>query len=356
MEGKMTTYANEAAVKRKQMNGNIFTYKLTEDVPDPVKRASECVENFAEVLKAEGIKVTRPEVFDTAKDIRTPIFDISQSSGATCPRDVFMVAGNNVIEAPMSWKCRYFEHYAWRKAMFSYYNRDPQMRWTCAPKPVMGDSSYNMDPKLKTINNGEILFDAADTRRFGKDFFTQSAHTANDTGRDWIKRTLAPDGIRVHEFTFADQSASCLGCPISFVHIDAKITPVDEYTMLWCAAERPSDDMFKLFRENEWKLLEMPVRYACTSPLDATGPGIHLNMLAAGPSRMFVEASETAMIKQMREEGIDVIPVPYAPCYMYGGGLNCWTLDISRDGHAKSYFPTLDEQAERLEAKEERSP
>ena len=48
------------------------------------------------------------------------------------------------------------------------------------------------------------------------------------------------------------------------------------------------------------------------------------------------------MIKSLREEGVDVIPLKFAPCYRYGGGLNCFTLDVCRDGSMKNYFPTLD--------------
>lgn len=183
----------------------------------------------------------------------------------------------------------------------------------------------------------------------------QRGHTANDTGRDWVKRTLAADGIRVHEFEFAGQApGENLGCPVTFSHIDAKVAPVDEYTLMWCADERPSDGMLKLFEENDWKLIEAPKRYGCASPLDATARGIHLNFFCHGPSRAFVEATETNLIKTMREEGIDVVAVPYAPCYMYGGSLHCWTLDISRDGGMKSYFRTFDEEEERMATKKER--
>merc|ERR1712096_226405 len=166
----------------------------------------------------------------------------------------------------------------------------------------------------------------------------QSQHTANDIGMEWLRRTLAADGIRVQEFEF-EQSV--------FSHIDAKITPVNEFQMVWTQAERPSENMFQLFKQNEWQMIEAPARYACCSKRDQAGLGIHLNMLAAGPGRMFVEESEIGLIKTLREEGVDCIPVRYAPCYAFGGGLNCWTLDISRDGHRKSYFATLDEQEER---------
>lgn len=133
---------------------------------------------------------------------------------------------------------------------------------------------------------------------------------------------------------------------VSFSHLDAKITPVDEDMLLWTMAEAPSQKTLNLFRENDWKTIEVPARQICTSKNDLTGRGIHLNMLAISPSTVIVEAGEQNLINCLREEGVDCIPIKFAPAYRYGGGLNCFTLDVHRDGNMKSYFPTLERDTE----------
>lgn len=243
----------------------------------------------------------------------------------------------------MSWKCRYFENLGYRDLMMDYWNKNPVMRWSAAPKPRMLDSSYQMEGEY-TLSNTEIMFDAADCRRFGKDVFMQTCHTANMKGFEWVKRTLAADGVRVHHFDFEEDT---------YVHLDGKIAPVCENTLLYTSADRPTEKMLQLFKENEWNLIEAGTRESCVSRSDMCGLGIHMNMFALGPNKIVVEANEKKLIKQMRDEGIDVIPQDYSICYQWGGGLNCWTLDTVRDGDCKSYFPTFDVDAERQEAKRE---
>ena len=223
---------------------------------DHVGDVNDRVAEYVNVLKGEGIEVKRPSIFDFSMETKTPTWTAATQSGCTCPRDVFFISGNHLIEAPMSWKCRYFENLGYRDMMLDYWNKNPLMKWSAPPKPRLLDSSYQVNNPNKTIANNEILFDAADCRRFGKDIFVQDSHTANQMGIEWIRRTLASDGIRVHQFEFETAT---------FSHIDAKITPISEDTMLWCAEERPSDSMFKLFKENEWNLLEMPKRQSCVS-------------------------------------------------------------------------------------------
>lgn len=224
----------------------------------------------------------------------------------------------------------------------NYMKRDPRMHWECAPKPLLTEASYD-DNSFTLHRTNEILFDAADMRRFGKDVFCQDAHTMNTAGIDWVKRTLARDGIRVHVMDWERTEEH----PVpSFSHLDAKITPIDEDMILWTRREAPSEKQLNFFQENDWKTIEVPERMICTSKNDLTGTGIHLNMLALSPSTVIVEAGETNLIKCLREEGVDCIPLKFAPAYRYGGGLNCFTLDVHRDGNMKSYFPTLDRDTE----------
>ncbi|CAE7668504.1 strB1, partial [Symbiodinium pilosum] len=199
--------------------------------------------------------------------------------------------------------------------------------------------------KERTIRNSEIFFDAADSRRFGKDVFFQSAHTANDLGREWVRRELAAQGTRVQDFHFESH--------FHFSHIDARLTPVDEGLCFFSSMDKPTPDMIQLFKENEWSILDGGTREDCRCTADQCAPGIHLNVLTIAPKVCIVEKNEKSLIKLFSEEGVDVIPIEFSACYPFGGALNCYTLDIHRQGPAqKSYFPTLDVKAEREEAKQ----
>jgi glycine amidinotransferase len=342
MDGKVIDAPQEPAIRLKFSNYNKYQHPITYSNDDQVAAAKECVDEYVTLLKKQGINVVRPTSRDLNRTnlpaITTPTFSTPSENGITCPRDVFTVYGNHIIEAPMSWRTRYFENQCYRDLMMDYMRRDPRLHWEVAPKPLLTDKSYD-GSNLTLDRHEEIMFDAADFRRFGRDVFAQNAHTTNLAGIDWVRRTLARDGLRVHQLEW---ESTDLHPVTSFSHLDAKITPVDEDMLLWTRKEAPTEKQLNLFKENDWKIIEIGDRQQCTSINDQTGPGIHLNVLTISKSVVIVEAGETNMIKTLREEGVDVIPLKFAPCYRYGGGLNCFTLDVCRDGSMKNYFPTLD--------------
>lgn len=347
LEHKSLDPPTEPAVARKVACYKKYNWPLRDGHSSDAGCLAEAktqLDNYVKILKQEGIVVQRPSPFPTQEEIKTPLWSIDRMGGFTCPRDVYFVAGKQIVEAPMSWRSRYFEHLAWRDLVMSYYTADPRMRWSVAPKPKLIDSSFGSAEEERTIRNTEIFFDAADSRRFGKDVFFQSAHTANDLGRDWVRRELASQGTRVQDFNFESYH--------HFSHIDARITPVDDGLCFFSGSDRPTPEMFELFKENEWNFIDAGAREDCRSTSDQCAPGIHLNMLIIAPRVCIVEASEKKLMKILTEEGCDVIPVDFSCAYPFGGSLNCYTLDIYRHGPSqKSYFPTLDIKAERDEAR-----
>jgi len=346
LEEKNLTPASEPAVARKLSCYARYDWPLRDGLADAacLAKAREQLDNYIKVIQGEGIIVKRPTTFPTDNELKTPLWSVDRMGGFTCPRDVFFVAGKQIIEAPMSWRARYFENLAWRDLLMSYYTADPRMRWTCAPKPKLVDESWGMDGVSGKITDDEIFFDAADARRFGKDVFFQANYgTANHKGREWVRRELAASGLRVYDIEFDE---------FHYSHIDARLTPVDENLAFYTGMDKPTEATLSLFKQNEWNLIDAGVRLDCRSTSDNCAPGIHLNVLTIGPGVCIVEENEKTLIKLMNEEGCDVITIPFSACYPFGGALNCFTLDIYRHGpEAKSYFPTLDEKHERESAK-----
>ena len=57
------------------------------------------------------------------------------------PRDILLIIGDEIIEAPMAWRSRFFEYRAYRKLIKEYFMRGAQ--WTTAPKPLMSNELYD---------------------------------------------------------------------------------------------------------------------------------------------------------------------------------------------------------------------
>ncbi len=61
------------------------------------------------------------------------------------PRDVLLTVGSEILEATMSYRCRWFEYLNYRPLMQQYFNEDPKFRHEAAPKPRLTDADYHPD-------------------------------------------------------------------------------------------------------------------------------------------------------------------------------------------------------------------
>lgn len=69
---------------------------------------------------------------------------------AAMPRDILIVVGNEIIEAPMAWRARFFEYRAYRPLIKEYFRRGA--KWTTAPKPTMSDELYDQVTHRRRVN------------------------------------------------------------------------------------------------------------------------------------------------------------------------------------------------------------
>ena len=82
---------------------------------ESIQKAKIQFDNLERVLKYQcNITVHRPEIIDFRESIKTPFFSVANQNSATCPRDTLLVLGNEIIEATMSNRARYFETSAYR--------------------------------------------------------------------------------------------------------------------------------------------------------------------------------------------------------------------------------------------------
>lgn len=297
-----------------------------------IESATQELDNLAAVLEKLGVKVRRPEPIDFSVEYQTPWWK-SRGLYAAMPRDVLMVVGDTIIEAPMAWRTRYFEVFAYRKLIKEYF--DQGARWLAAPKSIMGgefyDPLYDSDHpyvdgvKRFPITEAEVAFDAADFVRFGKDILVQKSHVTNSSGIEWVRRHLGHE-YRVHEVEFDDPHP---------MHIDTTIVPLAPGKIIanpvWV---KKLPEMF-----SSWDVLTPPPP---AKPFDSalyfSSDWLSLNMLSVDEKRVIVEEQEKPLIDALVKWGFEPIPIPFRNFYPFGGSVHCATLDVRRRGSLKSYF------------------
>ncbi|TNN13605.1 Glycine amidinotransferase [Schistosoma japonicum] len=163
------------------------------------------VEDFVKILELEGIKVVRPVPIDHKNSYKILDFE-TQGFYAAMPRDFLLIVGDEMIEATMTWRSRYFEFLAYRPLTLNYWRHGA--KWTIAPKPtnfskLIKDNPINGDIANesssyygKVTTESEPCFDAADFIRAGRDIFAQRSQVTNLSGIEWVRRHLEPRGIK----------------------------------------------------------------------------------------------------------------------------------------------------------------
>jgi glycine amidinotransferase len=303
-----------------------------------VDGAERQLDHLATLLDRLGIVVRRPDPVDHGIGAKTPDWEIAGGRANACPRDTLLVIGDEIIEAAMAQRSRWFEFRSYRRLLAEYFRGGA--RWTAAPKPLLSDklyaepASYPFDySNAPLLTELEPAFDAACFARFGRDIFWRPDLVSNEFGAAWLQRHLG-DRIRIHRIAFREALPT---------HIDTTLVPVRPGIVLVNPSRPCTDGQLGLFTENGWRLVAAPpsVRSGAAPARDVSN-WISMNILMLDERTAVVEAAEAPMIALMRSLGCEVIPCPFDRVYAFGGGLHCCTADIRREGTLQSYFPSLD--------------
>ena len=112
---------------------------------ETIDRANELLDNFASMLQKRGVRVDRPTSIDHSKPATTPDFHTESQFGCMPPRDVLLTVGSEILEATMSYRCRWFEYLNYRPLLQQYWEDDPKFRHEAAPKPRLTNEDYHPD-------------------------------------------------------------------------------------------------------------------------------------------------------------------------------------------------------------------
>jgi len=310
--------------------------------------ANEQLDNFARILEGRGIRVDRPTPLDWSQPVSTPDWQQGSMFGCMPPRDLLLTVGNEILEATMSFRSRWFEYLAYRPLLNQYFKEDPNFRHEAAPKPRLTQRTYKKDfykvwEGLSEAEKNQIIeasdwilteeepcFDAADIVRFGKDLFVQKSMVTNNAGIRWLRQHFP--NHRVHMVRYRE---------VMPWHMDTTLVPLRPGLVIMNPG-RPSLDprQVELFKINGWEILEAPRTVLKKKrPMTFCSLWLNVNLLVLDPNTVCVEASEEPVMELLDKHGIEVVPVPFYEVSPFGGGLHCGTADVYREGGLEDYFP-----------------
>ena len=314
---------------------------------ESIEKGNELLDKFADTLRARGIRVDRPTPIDFSQSVRTPDFETGSQFGCMPPRDVLLTVGNEILEATMSYRCRWFEYLCYRPLMQQFWQEDSGFRHEAAPKPRLTDKNYRPDylsdkigeakrlewtaKKFFVTTEEEPLFDAADVLRLGRDLVVQHGFTTNLKGIEWLRRHFP--NHRVHALNFP-------GDPYP-IHIDATFSPIRPGLILNNPKRRLPEDQRELFLKNDWEIVDAaPPAHNQPPPLCYSSVWLSMNVLVLDPKTVCVEKSEVYQAEQLDKLGMEVVEIELRDAYAFGGGLHCSTADVLREGVCEDYLPT----------------
>jgi len=294
-----------------------------------IEETEEDLNKFVQVLEGLGITVKRPQTWPHEAKFSTIHWE-SNGYYNYCPRDIMMIIGDHIIETPNVMRSRAQETQSYRTLLIEYLRSGA--KWYSAPKPMLLDSLFNgVDLKKPTPRNDEPAFDAANVLRFGEDLIYLVSSTGNELGGQWLQ-TILGDKFRVHFLNDVYYGS----------HIDSTLVALRPGLIL-CNPSRVNDDTLPRILK-QWKVIYSPPmentdRYDADYLAESIGSDwIDMNVFGINPNLVVVDRDQTALIKLLEKEGLDVIPLKFRHSKMMGGGPHCATLDIRRAGTLQRYF------------------
>lgn len=331
----------------------------------------EDLNDLSGILENLGIVVHRPDPIDYSRFYSTP-FWMSTSNNCYNTRDLNLVVGNTVVESPSYLESRYYETACLYPIWYQYLKEG--FRWIASPKPLLNYESslpYFRDAesriltdedrlhqeltdgrleKLHKLSENEILFEAANTVRMGKDLLYLISSSGNLLGAQWLQSVLGDD-YTVHTTRDIYRSS----------HIDSTVMCLKPGLVLLNSTRVNEDTCPEIFKS--WDKLyfsdvaptsnaELRYQQEYRDPLgseieslgfktnlhDMSSPWVGLNFLSTSQDTVIVDERQLQLIKLLERHKFTVIPIRMRHIYTQGGGIHCATLDTVRDSKLESYF------------------
>lgn len=293
-----------------------------------IDEREEDTAELAALLMARGIVVRRPAPLTNVKKIVTPYWE-SITKACDNPRDRTLIVGDRIIETPCCVRTRYFENDLLKPLYYEYFKRGA--RWVSAPTPTMQDESFDKTPigasPAEDDRRIEIMFDAAQCLRFGRDILFNVSTKNHRLGAVWLQRELGTQ-FRVHQVSITDN------------HLDGAMLPLRPGTLL--VNERMTDKMHELPESlRKWDVILARDVDRTQYPEDdllLASSRIDVNVLSLDEEHVLVNENATATRKALEAHGFVPIPIRFRHSRIFAGGIHCVSLDIRRDETLENYL------------------
>lgn len=298
--------------------------KLQESI---IRQRMEDLDLMAKLFAQMGIVVHRPQQIEHVKKFKTPHFD-SQTTPSDNPRDQVLIWGDYIIETPPLLRTRYFENDLLKDIFYPFFQKGS--KWINAPMPTMSDASF--DQGQDDATELEIMFDAAQCLRFGKDILMNVSDRNHELGFQWLERLLKGKA-NLHKVSITDN------------HIDSMMMPLRPGLMLINPTSMRSKINLLPKGLQKWEFIEVPV-LAQTAKSDdqvyLASANIYTNVMPVSENKVIVFAQTKEEIAPLGEilskKGLEVIPIQLRHSRLFGGGAHCVTLDLVREDKPESFF------------------
>lgn len=292
--------------------------------PEHVIEETQCeLESLASLFRQAGIVVRRPDVFDHSQSFSSPHW---QTDGQYnfCPRDLFVVAGSTIIEAPMTLRARQYETLSYKPILRDYMNSGA--RWLSAPSPELLDEDYYLDPPDGiAISERDPIFDAANVLRVGRDILYLVSDTGNRAGARWLQNALGDD-YRVHAVEGLYTGS----------HVDTTLSLVRPGLVVANADRVHPGNLPSLF--SKWDVIYLDEVYDIGHVgVPYASEWIGMNFMMLNPDMAIVDRNQARLISELNRRKIEVIPMYLTHARTMGGGFHCVTLDVRREGPLEDY-------------------
>ncbi len=335
----------------------------------------EIDEDMADVsaeLKKFGVKVQRPKVHDLSRMYTSPFGWASTGNNLYNLRDLHLIVGNSVIESSSPVRSRYFEATALYEVWYEYFERG--FTWLVAPKPRLEGEvmlSYfrdegsreltHEDLKYRELTDGrlenlhklaenEILFEAANTVRMGKDILYLISSAGNALGAKWLQSVLGSEYTvhttrDIYRSSHIDSTVLCLRPGLVLLNsarVGEKICPklFDKWQKIWFEDVAPVTEAEITFQRTvRDKAHAELTQMGFETNLELMGsPWVGMNVFSIDPQHVMVDRRQDKLMKIFEQHGITPVPIRLRHPYTHGGGIHCATLDTVRESKLESYF------------------
>lgn len=307
-----------------------------------IKERKEDLDHLALFLQSRGIIVHRPVHNVSVHPFKTLDFE-AMPGPCDNPRDLTLILGDTIVETPVSWKRRYFENHTLSHIFLKKFKQGA--KWISAPKGRLGEDAYditNVDLSLMPETNWknyipkpekyEILFDAAQCLRFGRDILMNVANDNHRLGLAWLEG-IFKDRYRFHPVHLTDH------------HIDGMLMPLRPGLLLINPKVMASKLHLLPKSLQKWDLVISPLdKNKDYGPIDPflASENIPVNVLPLNEKEVLIMDAPGIelgpFLEALSKKGMEPHLLRFRHGRIFGGGLHCATLDLVRESEAEFVF------------------